>query len=428
MNIKNTFLSLTRKTYPHGFEDDVIKLLPSFLLTDEYGNLFYEIGENNSVMFTSHLDTADSLTSKNVKHIIDKNIIKTDGTTILGADDKAGVTIMLFMIENNVPGLYYFFLGEERGCIGSRKVAKNFKENYPNIDKIVSFDRRGNNSIITHQSYGRCCSDDFANELASELNKGYVNMQKDNTGILTDSAQFMSFISECTNISVGYRNEHTSGETQDILHLIKLCYSVIKFNWNNLKAHRDASVTESRYYGNYATYDNYYDDTYHFYDHYHDEYRDTNFSYRNNKNYERIFSGLPYEDDDGDDLGEITINSYNNDYIEGWDIENSTYCYINNVFRKIYISDDRINDEYYKIYKILKGLDGYADIEYHNFDWNGDELKIYIDNELVEKMNRKELSQYNDSFDVFYGNEIRFNIEKDINYYNEFDEIIVSYS
>jgi hypothetical protein len=27
------------------------------------------------------------------------------------------------MIENKIPGLYYFFLGEEVGCVGSRKVA-----------------------------------------------------------------------------------------------------------------------------------------------------------------------------------------------------------------------------------------------------------------------------------------------------------------
>jgi hypothetical protein len=95
----------------------------------------------------------------------------------LGADDKAGVTVLLWMIQNNIPGLYYFFIGEEVGCIGSGLAAKygNFKGNY---DRIISFDRRDVGSIITFQSYSRCCSDAFANDLCSELNKSGLTIQK----------------------------------------------------------------------------------------------------------------------------------------------------------------------------------------------------------------------------------------------------------
>ena len=67
---------------------------------DEFGNLFIKIGESD-VMFTSHLDTATSANT-DVNHVIVDNIIKTDGKSILGADDKAGVTIMLNMIKNNI--------------------------------------------------------------------------------------------------------------------------------------------------------------------------------------------------------------------------------------------------------------------------------------------------------------------------------------
>ena len=50
--------------------------------------------------------------------------------TILGADDKAGMVILLYMIEKKIPGLYYFFIGEEVGCIGSNAFqcnGKNYK-------------------------------------------------------------------------------------------------------------------------------------------------------------------------------------------------------------------------------------------------------------------------------------------------------------
>ena len=108
MNITKKFLQLTSKTYPHGTERELFRFLPKSLQEDEFGNLFIKIGESDA-MFTSHLDTATKADTK-VNHIFDGNIIKTDGTTILGADDKAGVTIMLNMIEKKIPGLYYFFL------------------------------------------------------------------------------------------------------------------------------------------------------------------------------------------------------------------------------------------------------------------------------------------------------------------------------
>jgi putative aminopeptidase FrvX len=126
MYIKETFLKLTSKTYPHGFESELDELLIDGLKVDEFGNKYILIGES-TCMFTSHLDTATSVNTT-VSHVIEGNIIKTDGTSILGADDKAGVTIMSYMIKNKIPGLYYFFLGEEVGCVGSRKLSTKLKE------------------------------------------------------------------------------------------------------------------------------------------------------------------------------------------------------------------------------------------------------------------------------------------------------------
>jgi len=252
MNIKEKFLELTSRTYPHGTEKDVFPLLNSDLKEDEFGNLFIKIGESD-VMFTSHLDTATSALSE-VVHVIDGVNIKTDGKSILGADDKAGVTIMLHMIENNIPGLYYFFLGEEVGCVGSRKVASKYKEEkQEGINKVISFDRRGTTSIITYQSGSRCCSDKFGDELSKQLNlaNDTFSYKNDTTGLLTDSIQFVKLYPECTNISVGYQNEHTFSEVQDIEHLEKLAEACLKVDWNNLPVDRDPSKTEYNY-GSYG--------------------------------------------------------------------------------------------------------------------------------------------------------------------------------
>jgi hypothetical protein len=249
-----TFLRLTSKTYPYGYEDDLIKqmshsdIFPDGLSKDEYGNYFYNIG-NTRTIFASHLDTV-SKDHVAVNHVFDGNIIKTDGKTTLGADDKAGVTVMLWMIKNKVPGMYYFFIGEEVGCIGSGLASKhgNFKGLY---DRIISFDRRDTNSVITYQSSSRCCSDTFANKLCSELNKNGLSYKKDDGGVYTDSAEFVSLIPECTNISVGYYSEHTTKERQDIKHLIALADACVKVNWNDLPVVRDMSKKEYKSYSNY---------------------------------------------------------------------------------------------------------------------------------------------------------------------------------
>ena len=268
MNIKEKFLELTNRTYPHGTEEELFPILFNTvdgLQRDEFGNLFIKIGDSD-VMFTSHLDTATSANTP-VNHVFSGDIIKTDGKSILGADDKAGVTIMLYMIKNQIPGLYYFFLGEEVGCIGSKKVANVQKENkIEGINKVISFDRRGTTSVITYQSSKRCCSDNFGKTLAAQLNQADADFiyETDPTGVLTDSIQFISIYPECTNISVGYQSEHTYSETQNIKHLEKLAEACLKVDWTSLPVERDPSVVEYKSYGSswgspgWDDYDDYY--------------------------------------------------------------------------------------------------------------------------------------------------------------------------
>jgi hypothetical protein len=244
MNIKKIFLALTSKTYPYGFEEELVSFLPKGHYKDQHGNYFYKIGESKTA-FACHLDTACK-DQVDVIHQFEGNIIKTDGKSILGADDKAGVTVLLYMIEKNVPGLYCFFFGEEVGCIGSGLASSDpmFKD----YNRMISFDRRGTNSIITFQSSKRCCSEVFAKELSKEYNRYGMTMAPDDTGVYTDSAEFTGVIPECTNISVGYYKEHTHDESQDISHLIKLCKASVKIDWESLPTKRDPKTTEYKSY------------------------------------------------------------------------------------------------------------------------------------------------------------------------------------
>jgi hypothetical protein len=262
MDIRRKFLKLTKRTYPYGTETQLVSHLPHGYFKDAHGNYYYEIGKSKTA-FTCHLDTACK-TQVVVNHKIDKNIISTDGKSILGADDKAGMTILLYMIEKRIPGLYCFFIGEEVGCIGSGKASDD--SYFLNYDRMISFDRRGTKSVITFQSSKRCCSDDFAQNLSSQLNRYGLSMEPDDTGVYTDSAEFTHVIPECTNISVGYYKEHTNAEHQDIEHLIKLCVAVTKVDWESLPTKRDPKQVEYKSYSyrsyGYSTYDKDYKQVY----------------------------------------------------------------------------------------------------------------------------------------------------------------------
>ena len=221
------FIKLTEYVMPHGKESMMEPYLPDGYTKDEVGNYVKVIG-NSRTMFTCHLDCAVG-TVKKVNHVFfvdehGRNKVKTDRKTILGSDDKAGMVVMLKMIENNIPGHYYFFIGEERGCVGSggiiKKNRKYFKENF---DRCIAFDRRGYGSIISKQRGDFCCSQDFVTALAAEFAKSGLEYKDDPTGIYTDSAQFMYTIPECTNLSCGGFKEHTYDEFQNLDYLEKVC-------------------------------------------------------------------------------------------------------------------------------------------------------------------------------------------------------------
>ena len=223
-DVRNTFLSLVTETYPHGHEEEVVKYLTPNLSKDSHGNYYTVIGDSDTA-FTCHLDTA-SRTKVDVNLIEyekgGESFIATDGKSILGADDKAGVTVLMYMIQNNVPGVYWFFIGEERGGIGSRAVANNYGQYsfMQKIKKVVSFDRRNYYSVITQQMGVPCCSNEFARSLCKEMNSHGMNLDLDATGVFTDSANFIDLVPECTNISVGYFDEHRVSEHQNITQLL----------------------------------------------------------------------------------------------------------------------------------------------------------------------------------------------------------------
>lgn len=235
MDIKKTFLKLTQWTIPHGYEETISHLLPSGMQKDEIGNYFISIGKSET-LFTCHLDTVSN--RMKVNHIIQGDIIRTDGNSILGGDNKAGVCILMYLIEQGVPGTYYFFVGEETGCIGSRWALKNNQDYFKKFKRAVAFDRKKYGSIITKQRGSVCASDDFAKALSQEYVKMGLKYQPDDTGVYTDTAVFVGVIPECTNISSAVFGEHTKDEHINIKYLTEIAIASAKIQWEKLPTKR----------------------------------------------------------------------------------------------------------------------------------------------------------------------------------------------
>jgi len=219
-------------------------------------------------MFSAHVDTVHRTAGRQaVEYDHELGImlkthdpLKTDNEC-LGADDGAGIWVLLQMIKADVPGTYVFHYGEEVGGIGSSAIAIDHKPWLAQFDRAIAIDRKGTEDVITHQGWGRCCSDDFAKALSAQLNMAGQNhsFKPDNGGVFTDTANYTDDIPECTNLSCGYDAQHTHNENLDVEFLIRLKDALIVVDWESLPTVRKAGEVDDLYGdwdfgGKYASY------------------------------------------------------------------------------------------------------------------------------------------------------------------------------
>ena len=237
---KDLFLKLTEYTIPYGHETKLEKYLPTGYKKDSIGNYYIQVGKSET-LFTTHLDTYSDKYEK-VNHVIEGDIIKTDGTTILGGDNKLGMTILLNMIERGIPGTYYFFLGEEPilsgGLWGSQNALEANPEFFKQFKRAVAFDRKQTGSVVRRQKARYCCSQEFAEALSDELTDLGVESKPDPNAYYTDTATFLDIIPECTNISAGGWKEHFKDEWVDLGYTKRVLEAACKVDWESLPTER----------------------------------------------------------------------------------------------------------------------------------------------------------------------------------------------
>lgn len=211
-------------------------LEPVFGYPDQHGNYILRVGDNPTIAYTAHTDTVHATEGTQSLKVKD-NIVTTKQSNCLGADCTTGLWLILGMIEKGVEGVYVAHAAEEIGGIGSQNLVKDRPEWLESIKVCLSFDRYGTNSIITHQSGIRTASDEFAKSLAKALKM--KQLKADSTGTYTDSLEYIGIVAECTNISVGYHNQHTKQESQDLEYAEMLLERLCNARWDTLSINRE---------------------------------------------------------------------------------------------------------------------------------------------------------------------------------------------
>jgi hypothetical protein len=261
-----TFGRPARSKTEEVFIKKYIDIIPG-MQKDTCGNRFIQIGKKPTTLFTSHTDTVhdDFITEKtgtNTRTIRSskfekqrypvrvkgKWLYQKEGKDILGADDTTGVWMMLNLIDAKKPGLYIFHRDEEVGGTGSKYITKRKPELLHGIQRAISFDRKGYSDIITHQRGERTASDEFAKELSNRLGGGFQTAH----GTFTDSANYSRLIPECTNLSIGYKDAHTTSERQNLRFARHLYGKVLGADLETLPSFRDPKKIEpsrQQYYG-----------------------------------------------------------------------------------------------------------------------------------------------------------------------------------
>ena len=228
---------------------------------DSFGNYIsivnHKDGTPPDICFTAHHDTVHkNEDADQLIEVFENGVVSTINGSCLGADCTTGVWLILEMIDAGIPGLYIVHAGEEIGCVGSGLIVKETPQLMNGIQKMISFDRMGYDSIVTHQMGIRTCSDAFARSLGQILDM--KQLMPDDTGVYTDSNEYRGLVAECTNLSVGYMHQHTPKETQSLWYAKFLKEQLIKADWTKLIVKRTPIFEDDYHWGGYGGFDDYY--------------------------------------------------------------------------------------------------------------------------------------------------------------------------
>lgn len=166
------------------------------------------------VALAAHMDTVFDTPARNIYYDKESGVMwSPEG---LGADDRAGIFIILKLINNGLRPTIIFTADEEIGALGAEALIKKFPNKPPcPINFIIQLDRRGTNDCVFYD----CDNVNFVNYI-----EGFGFCE--NVGSFSDiSVICPEWGVAGVNLSVGYEDEHSYIET---LHIAPLSQTLEK--------------------------------------------------------------------------------------------------------------------------------------------------------------------------------------------------------
>lgn len=190
------------------------------IATDHYGNVLAtkKFGDGPTVLLNAHLDTVEEIS--HTRKILKEDNIWRSSEGILGADDRAGINVILAsaksLTEKSFNGTikYIFTVEEEIGLIGASEVNETFLWD---VDMAFVIDRRGNGDIVTSKGgISPFCSERFGQKVERIAKQSGMSQWKTASGGSSDTAIWASHGIQSINLSAGYNFEHTDKEQLNV--------------------------------------------------------------------------------------------------------------------------------------------------------------------------------------------------------------------
>lgn len=220
------------------------------------GNI-YSFRFKDKVAFVSHMDTVAKSDEEYHKPVFECCGILFKRNAILGADDRAGINIIL----NHIDDINFVITrDEEIGRLGAISLKNNTEFvnaiNEYNIIGFIEMDRKNNKDILG-KKHGYCNAD-FHDVIFNVLND-----REDAVGSCTDIDSFID-IRPAVNLSCGYHSPHSSDEFLDIKSWLNLNNKIDELNSisgnftipeKKSKITYYTGYTKNKKYNNYSLYD-----------------------------------------------------------------------------------------------------------------------------------------------------------------------------
>lgn len=185
------------------------------------------------IALVAHMDTVFSDPPLDVYYDQRKGVMwSPDG---LGADDRAGIFAILYIIKSGLRPSIILTTDEEKGGVGAQKLAK-LPCPIPNLKYLIQLDRRGDCDCVFYD----CYAPDFVKYIECF---GFV----EKLGSFTDISFLMPAWNICgVNLSVGYENEHSVLETLNVNSMFATIDKVIMMlSFDNIPTFKFNTVENS---------------------------------------------------------------------------------------------------------------------------------------------------------------------------------------